>query len=102
MEERSTGEEIIESYPAILISNDALDNKDGNADTYNDEDAKKFTFYVYGGNYPETVADSLIARGNWKQCAESESIEKTNFLWRPFNFPPESYKKIDKTVSSRN
>jgi len=33
MEERSTGEEIIESYPAILTSNDALDNKDGNTET---------------------------------------------------------------------
>jgi hypothetical protein len=48
------------------------------------------------------VVDALNARGNWKECAESESIEKSNFLWRPFNFPSESYKKIDKTVSLRN
>jgi hypothetical protein len=66
------------------------------------DERKKLSFYVYGGNYPETVVDALNARGNWKECAETESIEKSNFLWRPFNFTSESYKKIDKTVSLRN
>ncbi len=55
-------------------------------------------YYVYGGNYPETVWDALHRRGNWTQCKESESVEKCNFLWRPFNYPIEDYKRIDKMI----
>jgi hypothetical protein len=53
---------------------------------------------VYGGNYPETVVDAMIRRGNWKQCKEEEAIEKCNFLWRPFNYNQEAYKRIDKRI----
>ena len=84
MEERSTGEEIIESQPAE--SNAGHESKKEDLV----DESQKYCFYVYGGNYPETVVDALVERGNWKQCAESESIEKSNLLWRPFNFPPES------------
>jgi len=32
---------------------------------------------------------------------ESEAIEKTNFLWRPFNYNAEYYKKIDRRITLR-
>lgn len=44
-------------------------------------------YYVYGGNYPETVANALQARCNWQEAKEEDNIEKCNFLWRPFNYP---------------
>ena len=29
------------------------------------KDIKPFVYYVYGGNYPETVVNALSSRGNW-------------------------------------
>jgi hypothetical protein len=46
------------------------------------------------------VADALLARGNWSQWTnETEAIEKCHFLWKPFNYTPEYYKRIDKRMS---
>eukprot|EP00347_Sterkiella_histriomuscorum_P017175 403350383 len=71
------------------------------------KDAKKepqqmYLFYVYGGNYPETVVDSLQRRGNWQEAKEEENIEKCHFLWRPFNYPQDVYKRIDKRIVRNN
>jgi hypothetical protein len=63
---------------------------------------KPYLYYVYGGNYPETVAKALIARGNWQVGREEDNIEKCNFVWRPFNYPPEGYKRIDKRTVRNN
>jgi hypothetical protein len=65
MEERSTGEEIIESCPAVILSQEAQECHEDGYYIQVDE-AKKLNFFVYGGNYPETVVDALISRGNWK------------------------------------
>jgi hypothetical protein len=62
---------------------------------------KTLYYYVYGGNYPEIVSNALAERGNWQQCKEAESIEKCHFVWRPFNFNPENYKRIDKRVINK-
>lgn len=62
------------------------------------KDITYFNFYVYGGNYPETVWNALYERGNWKECKEQESIEQCHFLWRPFNFNADLYKRIDKRL----
>ena len=59
-------------------------------------------FWVYGGNYPETVADGLLRRGNWQWAKEEENIEKCHLLWRPFNYGPEGYKRIDKRLVRNN
>lgn len=44
-----------------------------------------YTFYVYGGNYPETVVDALLRRGNWQEGREEDNLEKCNLVWKPFN-----------------
>lgn len=62
---------------------------------------KPYLFYVYGGNYPETVINALHSRKNWVQCKELESIERAHFLWRPFNYSGEFYKRIDKRGASK-
>jgi hypothetical protein len=62
---------------------------------------KPFYYYVYGGNYPETVSNALHYRRNWVPCKEAECIEKANFLWRPFNYPAEVYRRIDKRVATK-
>ena len=54
---------------------------------------------MYGGNYPETVVNALLARGNWAEGKEGECIEKCNFIWRPVNFNPESQKRLDQRLS---
>ena len=59
-------------------------------------DVKPYLFYVYGGNYPETVANGLLARGNWQEAKEEENIEKCHLLWKPFNYGADGYKRIDK------
>ena len=55
-------------------------------------------YYVYGGNYPETVFNALNERGNWQEAKEEDNIEKCHFLWRPFNYPLDGYKRIDKRI----
>lgn len=65
---------------------------------YQGSPKKKLLFYVYGGNYPETVSRALIARGNWQESREEDNIEKCNFLWRPFNYPAEVFKRIEKRI----
>lgn len=52
-----------------------------------------YLYYVYGGNYPETVSNALKERGNWQERKETESIDKCHFLWRPFNYNAEYYKR---------
>jgi hypothetical protein len=59
-------------------------------------------FWVYGGNYPETVVEGLLRRGNWQQGREEDNIEKCNFLWKPFNYAQDGYKRIDKRLVRNN
>ena len=40
----------------------------------------------------------MVRRGNWKEAKEDECIEKCNILWRPFNYPSETYKRIDRRL----
>ena len=63
---------------------------------------KPFTFYSYGGNYPETIARALVKRGNWQEGREEDCIEKCNLVWRPFNFNAEGYKRMDKRAVRNN
>ena len=62
---------------------------------------RSYFYYVYGGNYPETVIKQLAARGNWVQCRETESIEKCHFLWRPVNYNIDGYKRMDRRFQTK-
>ncbi len=64
-----------------------------------DPNLKTKLFYVYGGNYPETVVKALEDRGIWKEAKEEDCIEKCHFVWRPFNYSSEYYKRIDKRMA---
>ena len=62
------------------------------------KDKKPYLYYVHGGNYPEVITRALQERGNWKQSKEEDNIEKCNLIWKPFNYPSEVYKRIDKRL----
>lgn len=61
-----------------------------------------YSYYVYGGNYPETVVDALIRRGNWQEGKEEDNLEKCNLVWKPFNHQPDGYKRMDKRLVRNN
>ena len=44
------------------------------------------------------MSRALIERGNWQEAREEDNIEKCNFLWRPFNYPAEVFKRIEKRI----
>lgn len=54
-----------------------------------------YKFHVKSGNYPQTLIDTLLARGNWSEVPEEQAVEKANFLFRPRNFGPRGYKKVN-------
>jgi len=66
-----------------------------------DPEGSLYLYYAYGGNYPETVANGLALRGNWVEAKEADCIEKCHFLWRPFNYPAETQKRLEKRATQR-
>jgi len=64
---------------------------------------KPFQYFVYGGNYPEVIHLALKRRGNWAAVPrEEDCVEKCNFVFRPFNYSKEEYKRIDKRLVRNN
>lgn len=60
---------------------------------------KPFLYFVYGGNFPEMIAGALRRRGNWAPVnREEECVEKCHFVFRPFNYNTEQYKRIDRRL----
>ena len=88
--------------PQISAGNDEMLEQDTN-DVVPQKKQKKLLFYVHGGNYPETVSEALITRGNWQQYPqETECVEKCHFVWKPFNYNADGYKRIDKRVTVKH
>ncbi len=60
------------------------------------EPSSYFLFHVYEGNYSRLIAQSLLARGNWKAVPEEIALEQAHFIWRPIAYPKESLMRWDR------
>lgn len=52
-------------------------------------------YCVMAGNYPATLKAVMRARGNWSEIADDDAIEMAHFLFRPVNFGPSGYHKLN-------
>ena len=56
---------------------------------------RTYKFCVMTGNYPQTLRDTIRARGNWKEIGEDDAIDVAHFLFRPVNYGPSGYIKMN-------
>lgn len=47
------------------------------------------------GNYPKTLINAIRARGNWSEVNDDDAIDMAHFLFRPVNFGPSGYNKLN-------
>jgi len=47
------------------------------------------------GNYPKTLINVMQARGNWQEISDDDAINNANFIFRPVNFGPSGYHKLN-------